>query len=157
MAVFPTPPARVWLDEIRERNAQANRRRSEFREHVAGPGQVEEVQLTHLALDERSDPALRNKGERIVCTPQGAFGVGHTEAVALHEFRQGTLAARPAQVGLHLCRPFGRMHHKSAQRLGPAVTARKDDAPAADQAAITNVVGLMVFSGVGGLIQTTSG
>jgi hypothetical protein len=37
------------------------------------------------------------------------------------------------------------------------VTARKDDAPAADQATITNVVGLMVFSGVGGLIQTTSG
>ena len=38
-----------------------------------------------------------------------------------------------------------------------AVTARKDDAPAADQAAITNVVGWMVFSGGGGLIQTTSG
>jgi 5-methylcytosine-specific restriction endonuclease McrA len=38
-----------------------------------------------------------------------------------------------------------------------AVTARKDDAPAADQAAITNVVGMMLFSGGGGLIQTTSG
>jgi hypothetical protein len=38
-----------------------------------------------------------------------------------------------------------------------AVTARKDDAPAPDQAAITNVVGWMVFSGGGGLIQTTSG
>jgi hypothetical protein len=29
------------------------------------------------------------------------------------------------------------------------VTARKDDAPAADQAAITNVVGMMLFSGGG--------
>jgi len=37
------------------------------------------------------------------------------------------------------------------------VTARKDDVPAADQAAITNVVGLVLFSGSGGLIQTTSG
>jgi len=37
------------------------------------------------------------------------------------------------------------------------VTARKDDAPAADQAASTNVVGMMLFSGGGGLIQTTSG
>ena len=46
--------------------------------------------------------------------------------------------------------------------LGPVfpqdpVTARKDDAPAADQAVITNVVGWMVFSGGSGLIQTTSG
>lgn len=37
------------------------------------------------------------------------------------------------------------------------VTARKDDAPAADQAAITNIAGLASFSGGGGLIQTTSG
>jgi hypothetical protein len=37
------------------------------------------------------------------------------------------------------------------------VTARKDDAPAADQAAITNLAGLASFSGGGGLIQTTSG
>ena len=36
------------------------------------------------------------------------------------------------------------------------VTTRKDDAPAADQAATTSVVGWMVFSGGGGLIQTTS-
>ena len=38
-----------------------------------------------------------------------------------------------------------------------AVTARKDDAPAAVQAAIANVVGLGSASGGGGLIQTTSG
>jgi len=38
-----------------------------------------------------------------------------------------------------------------------AVTARKDDAPAADQAAITNLADLAPFSGGGGLIQTTSG
>jgi len=38
-----------------------------------------------------------------------------------------------------------------------AVTARKDDAPAADQAAITNLADLALFSGGGGLIQTTSG
>jgi hypothetical protein len=37
------------------------------------------------------------------------------------------------------------------------VTARKDDAPAADHAAITNLAGLVSFSGGGGLIQTTSG
>jgi hypothetical protein len=37
------------------------------------------------------------------------------------------------------------------------VTARKDDATAADQAAITNLAGLASFSGGGGLIQTTSG
>jgi hypothetical protein len=34
---------------------------------------------------------------------------------------------------------------------------RKDDATAADQAAITNLAGLALFSGGGGLIQTTSG
>ena len=37
------------------------------------------------------------------------------------------------------------------------VTARKDDAPASDQAATTNVAGWCWISGVGGLIQTTSG
>ncbi len=35
------------------------------------------------------------------------------------------------------------------------MTARKDDAPAADQAAITNVAALMPSSAGGGLIQTT--
>jgi hypothetical protein len=39
---------------------------------------------------------------------------------------------------------------------GSSVTARKDDASAADQSAITKIVGLMLFSGGGGLIQTTS-
>jgi len=38
-----------------------------------------------------------------------------------------------------------------------AVTARKDDAPAAVQAAIVNVAGLGSCSVGGGLIQTTSG
>jgi hypothetical protein len=38
-----------------------------------------------------------------------------------------------------------------------SVTARKDDASTADQAAITKIAGLMLFSGGGGLIQTTSG
>jgi len=37
------------------------------------------------------------------------------------------------------------------------VTARKDDASAADQAAITKIAGLMLFSGGDGLIQTISG
>jgi hypothetical protein len=37
------------------------------------------------------------------------------------------------------------------------VTARKDDAPAAVQAAIVNVAGLNSSSAGGGLIQTTSG
>ena len=37
------------------------------------------------------------------------------------------------------------------------MTARKDVASAADQAAITKIAGLMLFSGGGGLIQTTSG
>ncbi len=40
---------------------------------------------------------------------------------------------------------------------GAPVTARKDDVPAADQAATTNLAGLMPISGGGGLIQTTSG
>jgi hypothetical protein len=37
------------------------------------------------------------------------------------------------------------------------VTARKDDAPAAVQAAIVNVAVLDLISAGGGLIQTTSG
>jgi len=37
------------------------------------------------------------------------------------------------------------------------VTAGKDDAPAASQAAITNLAEVMSFSEGGGLIQTTSG
>jgi len=43
-----------------------------------------------------------------------------------------------------------------ALALAP-VTARKDDAPAADQAAITNVLAVTALSSGGGLIQTTSG
>lgn len=38
-----------------------------------------------------------------------------------------------------------------------AVTARKDDAPAAVQTAMANVAGMALASGGGGLIQTTSG
>ena len=38
-----------------------------------------------------------------------------------------------------------------------AVTARKDDAPAAVQAAIDNVAGSSSISACGGLIHTTSG
>ena len=45
---------------------------------------------------------------------------------------------------------------KSSLRPG-AVTARKDDAPAADQAAMSNVAGWCSISVGGGLIQTTSG
>ena len=47
----------------------------------------------------------------------------------------------------------------NSAEVNPAatVTARKDDVPAADQAAITNLAGLMSISGGGGLIQTTSG
>jgi len=37
------------------------------------------------------------------------------------------------------------------------VTARKDDAPAAVQAANVNVAGLVSISAGGGLIETTSG
>jgi hypothetical protein len=43
------------------------------------------------------------------------------------------------------------------QRKPGAVTARKDDAPAAVQAAMANVAGWCWISGVGGLILTTSG
>jgi hypothetical protein len=43
------------------------------------------------------------------------------------------------------------------QKRAGTVSARKDDVPAADQAATTNVAGLASFSGGGGLIQTTSG
>lgn len=39
----------------------------------------------------------------------------------------------------------------------PAVAASKDEAPAAGQAAITNIAAVTPFSGGGGLIQTTSG
>jgi hypothetical protein len=42
------------------------------------------------------------------------------------------------------------------QALVP-VTARKDDAPAAHQAALTEVAGRGLFSEGGGLIHTTSG
>lgn len=42
-------------------------------------------------------------------------------------------------------------------RSSDPVTARKDGAPAAVQAAIANVVGLGSASCGGGLIQTTSG
>jgi len=49
---------------------------------------------------------------------------------------------------------FGSFH----QIIHPtSVTARKNDAPAAIQAAMTNLVGLGWASGGGGLIQTTSG
>jgi hypothetical protein len=41
--------------------------------------------------------------------------------------------------------------------LPEAVTARKNDAPAAVQAATVNVAVLGLISGGGGLIQTTSG
>jgi len=45
----------------------------------------------------------------------------------------------------------------AAAHWGDAVTVRKDAAPAAGQAAISNVAAMMSFSGGGGLIYTTSG
>jgi hypothetical protein len=55
-----------------------------------------------------------------------------------------------------------RLHLRHIARLlaapfSTAVTARKDDAPAAVQAAIVNVAVLDSISAGGGLIQTTSG
>jgi hypothetical protein len=49
------------------------------------------------------------------------------------------------------------MNHPLGHRCQvKAVNLRKDDAPAADQAVITNVAGPLAFSGYGGgLIQTT--
>jgi len=44
-----------------------------------------------------------------------------------------------------------------SDRSWNAVTARKDDAPVAYQVSTTNVAGWFWISGVGGLIQTTSG
>jgi hypothetical protein len=51
----------------------------------------------------------------------------------------------------------GRTSLRIVYLLEQAVAARKDDAPAAGQAAITNIAALTPFSGAGGLIQTTSG
>jgi hypothetical protein len=67
-----------------------------------------------------------------------------------------------------IVRPAGDMegivHHRGERRSAAMaacsprpVAVRKDDAPAADQAAMTNVAGMPSFSGGGGLIQTTSG
>jgi hypothetical protein len=47
-------------------------------------------------------------------------------------------------------------YHRQNSFSAP-VAARKDDAPAAYLAAITNLAGLASLSGGGGLIQTTSG
>jgi hypothetical protein len=54
---------------------------------------------------------------------------------------------------------YNKIKHERDQYFHEAnpVTARKDDAPAAYRAAITNLAGLASFSGGGGLIQTTSG
>ena len=46
---------------------------------------------------------------------------------------------------------------KREKFLSETVTARKDDAPAAVQAAFLNLAGLNSISVDGGLIQTTSG
>jgi hypothetical protein len=50
-----------------------------------------------------------------------------------------------------------RFKNLSIHQLAWTVTARKDDAPAAIQAAIGNVAELSSVSGGGGLIHTTSG
>ena len=70
---------------------------------------------------------------------------------ALHQQR-GIAAGEPLhQVAvLGICRLLSRgQNHNAGLRAQEAVTARKDDARAADQAAITNVVGMMLFSGGG--------
>ena len=46
---------------------------------------------------------------------------------------------------------------RATDEAAAAVTARKDDAPAADQAAMANVAGWCSISVGGGLIQTTCG
>jgi hypothetical protein len=77
--------------------------------------------------------------------------MGHAEAQDLSPLATG--ADHPAAAiaeGVAFRRPPG---------VFPAgsVAARKDDAPAAGQAAITNIASVTPFSGGGGLIQTTSG
>ena len=62
-------------------------------------------------------------------------------------------------IGQDLCL-WGCGEQLSVEKLIPepaTVTARKDDAPAAGQAAINNVAAVTPFSCSGGLIQTTSG
>ena len=54
-------------------------------------------------------------------------------------------------------RLFGRGQGEAFRVIhGQPLTAGKDDAPAADQAAINNVAGQFALSGEGGLIQTTA-
>jgi hypothetical protein len=60
---------------------------------------------------------------------------------------------RNREQSLRECNP----RHCKLARRGPSVIARKDDAPAAGQAAFNNVAAAMAFSGGGGLIQTISG
>lgn len=68
----------------------------------------------------------------------------------------------PSARGVDRLADLGSEHAIPASGIGilrrPAsVTVRKDDAPAADQAAITNVAGLISVSCGGGLIKTTPG
>jgi hypothetical protein len=56
-----------------------------------------------------------------------------------------------------LCRGASRRAEDNDCWLPGSVTARKDDAPAAVQAAIDNVAGSSSISACGGLIHTTSG
>jgi hypothetical protein len=70
---------------------------------------------------------------------------------ALRRRRPSLSAARAVTTGLASA---GVLRHPIG---AAAVTASKDDAPAAVQAAIVNVAGLNSSSAGGGLIQTTSG
>jgi len=63
----------------------------------------------------------------------------------------------PARLGRGLHHETHQAHTQTDHPQTGTVTARKDDAPAATQAAITNVAGVMSFSEGGELIQTTSG
>jgi len=64
-----------------------------------------------------------------------------------------------AHLGVHLAVHLGvgMVLRLASATATDAVAAWKDDAPAAGQAAITNIAAVTPFSGAGGLIQTTSG
>ncbi|AUX20624.1 uncharacterized protein SOCEGT47_010970 [Sorangium cellulosum] len=126
VASLPAAAPRVRLDEVGERDAQPHRRLAEALEDLARPGQLEEVDITHLPLvglaglrHERADAVLGDEGERVARATKRTLEAGHAEAVAPNESRSLPLAARTAQVRLHRRRPLGRVHDERAHRFGP--------------------------------------
>src|SRR5262249_35117631 len=101
----PTAPARIWLNEIGQRNARTNGSLTEFFQRLLRPRELVNVHLPHLSLGERSNGRLYDQRQRIVGASKCALNIWYPEPISANQLGPPGLASGTSKVRFHPPRP----------------------------------------------------